>query len=101
MLGICNNIPNVNQTRGKTIMYTVTLTRKQLNALLMATESNIDMYDDMALDPMFLTANQVRVLATKSDEEIRKTFSNNAKETSENIDMLIELQLLYAQLKSL
>jgi len=82
-------------------MYTVTLTRKQLNALLMATESNIDMYDDMALDPMFLTANQVRVLATKSDEEIRKTFSNNAKETSENIDMLIELQLLYAQLKSL
>ena len=82
-------------------MYTVTLTRKQLNALLMATESNIDMYDDMALDPMFLTANQVRVLATKSDEEIRKTFSNNAKETSENIDMLIELQSLYAQLKSL
>ena len=79
-------------------MNTEELTNAAKAALLGAVEMSIDMYNDMALDPMWMQPSDVRELATKSDAEIRKVISDNAKEASDNLDKLIELELIRAKL---
>jgi hypothetical protein len=79
-------------------MNTETLSAKAKAALLASIECSIDMYNDMALDPMYLQVNEVRELATMSDDEIRAKIRENANEADKNIDMLIELELLRAEL---
>ena len=79
-------------------MNTEELTNAAKAALLGAVEMTIDMYNDMALDPMWMQPSDVRELATKSDAEIRKVISDNAKEASDNLDKLIELELIRAKL---
>jgi hypothetical protein len=56
------------------------------------------MYSDMATDPMWFSVTEFRELATKSDEEIRRVIGEKSKEANKNIDMLVELELLRAEL---
>lgn len=79
-------------------MNTNKLSQAAQAALLQSIEVSIDMYNDMALDPMWFQVSEIRELATKSDEEIRRVISEKSKEASENIDMLVELELLRAEL---
>lgn len=79
---------------------TIKLTPSAKAALLQTIESTIDMLQDMAIDPMWLNPEMVRDLAGKTDDEIRDTFTENGKEADRNINQLVELQVLYAQLKS-
>ena len=72
----------------------------RLKALKFAVEMNIDMLNDMGTDPMWMSPNDLRKLATKSDEEIRKEMSKNSKEVHENIDKLIALNFIHAELNS-
>jgi len=73
----------------------------KLKALKYAVDVNIDILNDMAADPMWLTPADVRKLSTLSDEEIRTELSKNSKEIYENIDMLVALQLLQTELNEI
>ena len=73
----------------------------RLKALKHAVEMNIDMLNDMAVDPMWMSPNDLRKLAQKPDEEIRKEMSKNSKEVFENVDKLIALQALHAELNEI
>ena len=73
----------------------------RLKALNAAINSNIDMLNDMAVDPMWMSPGDIRRLATMSDEEIRKEMSKNSKEVFENIDRLVALQFLQAELNEI
>jgi len=79
-------------------MNTEQLSNAAKAALLGAIEMSIDMYSDMALDPMWFNPDDFRELATKSDAEIRKVISENAKAAGDNVDKLVELELLRAKL---
>jgi len=73
----------------------------KLKALKYAVDVNIDMLNDMAVDPMWLSPADVRRLATLSDEDIRAELSKNSKEVYENIDKLVALQFLQAELNEI
>jgi len=73
----------------------------RLKALKFALEMNIDMLNDMATDPMWYNPTDLRMLAGKSDEEIRTTMHKNCNEVYENIDRLIALQFLHAELNEI
>ena len=79
-------------------MKTLTFTPAAQKALLQSVEQSIDMLNDMALDPMWQSPQSIRELAVKSDEEIRATITKNGKEVDANIDQLVSLQLLRADL---
>jgi len=81
-------------------MNTLNLTAPIKAALLQSVEMSIDMFNDMALDPMHLTPTQLRMLAAKSDDEIRAELSKHTNEVFENIDQLVSLQILYSELKT-
>ncbi len=81
-------------------MKTLNLTPEIRAALLQSVEMSIDMFNDMVLDPMWMTPTQLRELAGKSDEEIRATFTKNGDEVFKNIDQLVSLQILYSELKA-
>jgi len=73
----------------------------RLKALKASVEMSIDMFNDMAVDDMWMNPKQVRELATKSDEEIRAEMCKNSKAVYENIDQLVTLQFLYAELNNI
>lgn len=73
----------------------------RLRALKYAINMNIDMLNDMAVDPMWMSPGDLRRMATLSDEEIRKEMQKNSKEVFENIDKLIALQFLHAELNEI
>ncbi len=77
---------------------TIVLSPAIKTALIQSVSMSIDMLNDMALDPMFLTPSDLRKLAETSDEEIRKTFRKNADEAFKNVDQLLALQMLYSEL---
>ena len=79
----------------------VSANSSRLRALKHAVEMNIDMLNDMAVDPMWMSPNDLRVLAQKPDEEIRKEMQKNSKEVFENVDKLIALQFLHAELNEI
>jgi hypothetical protein len=79
-------------------MNTETLSAKAKAALLASIECSIDMYNDMAIDPMYLQVGEIREMARMSDDEIRAKIRENAAEAGKNIDMLVELELLRAEL---
>ncbi len=80
-------------------MTTLILTSAIKAALLQSVEMSIDMFNDMALDPMWMTPSALRELAEKSDAEIRATLTKNGNEVFKNIDQLVSLQILYSELK--
>lgn len=79
-------------------MTIITLNAETKAALLWCVENSIDMLNDMALDPMWLNATQIREMAQQSDEQIRATISANGKEADKNIENLIQLQILRLEL---
>ena len=81
-------------------MKTLTLSPSVQKALLQSVEQSIDMLNDMALDPMWQNPQSIRVLAAKSDDEIRTTMSENSKAVYANIDQLVSLEILRNELKA-
>jgi hypothetical protein len=79
-------------------MNTEELSKGAKMALLGAVEMSIDMYNDMALDPMYFNPSQIRELATKSDADIRLAITEAAKDASDNLDKLVELELIRREL---
>ena len=79
-------------------MKTITLSPAITKALLQSVEQSIDMFNDMALDPVWFNPESLRTLAAKSDDEIRATLSKNNKEAYSNVDQLVSLELLRADL---
>ena len=79
--------------------YHLQLTTPQRTAMLRVLENQIDMYNDMLTDPMWMNPNAIRELATKSDEEIRKTVAAQAKEVNNNVDILLEISIVHNELK--
>lgn len=77
----------------------ITLNAETKASLLWCVENSIDMLNDMALDPMWLNATQIREMAQQSDEQIRATISANGKEADKNITQLLNLELLRLQLR--
>ena len=80
-------------------MKTLILSPAVQNALLQTVEQAIDMLNDLAVDPMWMNPEMVRMLAAKSDDEIRTTMSENSKAVYANIDQLVSLELLRNELK--
>ncbi len=81
-------------------MKTLNLTPAIQVALLQAVEMNIDMLNDMALDPLWFNGKEIRELACKSDTEIRAVIVKHHEEAFENIEQLVSLQILYSELKA-
>lgn len=81
-------------------MPTINISEEIKQSLIRSVEGTIDMLNDMAVDPMFMTPSQVRELSGASDTTIRETFTKNAKEVFENVDQLINLQLLLVKLNA-
>lgn len=81
-------------------METRTLDSDTRAALIESIEMSIDMYNDMATDPLHFTPSEIRELATKSDERIRENISLLTREVYNNVDKLVSLQMLLAHLKS-
>ena len=79
-------------------MKTISLSPAIQKALLLSVEQSIDMLNDLALDPMWFDPKSLRTLAAKSDEEIREILSQSIKEVYANIDQLVSLELLRADL---
>ena len=79
-------------------MKTITLSPAITKALLQSVEQSIDMLNDLALDPVWFNPQSLRELAGKSDEEIGEILSKNTKEAYANIDQLVSLELLRADL---
>ena len=79
---------------------TIKLTPAIKAALITATEMNIDVLNDMALDSLWLNGKEIRELACLSDDEIREKVSGFQEEAWKQIELLVSLQILYSELKS-
>ena len=81
-------------------MKTLNLSPAIQKALLQSVEQSIDIFNDLAVDPMWMNPEMVRELAAKSDDEIRTTMSENSKAVYANIDQLVSLEILRNELKA-
>jgi len=68
--------------------------------VLQSIQQAIDIFNDMALEPLFLTPTEVRALAIKSDADIRTEINKLQNDAWKQLEQLISLQILYSELKS-
>ncbi len=79
-------------------MTTITLNPKVKSALIHAVSMNIDMLNDLAVEPMWMSPSDLRLLAQKDDAAIRAEMSKSSRAVYKNIDQLVALELLYSEL---
>jgi hypothetical protein len=84
----------------ETIMTTINLTPAIKTALLQSVEQSIDIFNDMALESLYLNPTQIRELAVKPDADIRAEINKLQNDAWEQLEQLISLQILYSELKS-
>ena len=77
------------------------LTDNEEQDLRQALEAAIDFRGDTLCDEVYYSPEDIRRLASKSDEEIRKVVNENARAVNENLNRLERLQALLVRLNNI